>query len=117
MDPMTTKTFAVEKYRLAQGYKLSATWGGISAKFRGYVACYGGDHRFIIYELTPDSPVPNPTYIVANKVGAIFVQPGELQFYIDLLRNERPVYAYLNDNKPEWNYLRTTNEPVGEEET
>jgi hypothetical protein len=27
------------------------------------------------------------------------------------------VYAYLNDSKPEWNYLRTTNEPVGEEET
>jgi len=36
--------------------------------------------------------------------------------FVDLLRNEKPVYAYLNSDIPAWNSIRTTQEPVGEEE-
>ncbi len=36
--------------------------------------------------------------------------------YVDMLRNERPVYAYLNSDKPQWNSLKTSKEPVGEQE-
>jgi hypothetical protein len=39
-----------------------------------------------------------------------------MQHYVDLVRNEKPVYAYLNSDKPQWNSISTSNEPVGEEE-
>jgi hypothetical protein len=110
------KTFTVETYQVAAGYGMSATWGGVSIKARGYVACSGGDHRFIAYFLADDSPVPGPTYIPANKVGAIFLPAAEMAGFVDLVRNEKPIFAYLNSDKPEWNYLRSGPEPVGEEE-
>lgn len=114
---MTTKSFLVESYVLALGHGMTATWSGKQIKARGYVACYGGDHRFIAYFLKDDSPVPGPVYVVQNKVGAIFLPFNEMGPFVDLVRNERPVYAYLNSDRPEWNSLKTSREPVGEEET
>ena len=114
---MTTKTFPVEKYVVALGHSMTATWSGIQIKARGYVTCYGGDHRFIAYFLTDDSPVPDPVYVIKNKVGAIFLPFDEMPLFVDLVRNERPIYAYLNSDKPQWNNLKTSSEPVGEEES
>ncbi|WP_452225313.1 hypothetical protein [Lacinutrix chionoecetis] len=114
---MATKQFTVKNYKMALGYKSSATWNGKNIQIQGYVTCYGSDHRFIIYFLHEDSPVPNPTYIPNNKVGAIFLPFKDMQMYVDMVRNEKPVYAYLNSNTPEWNSIKTSNEPVGEEES
>jgi hypothetical protein len=36
--------------------------------------------------------------------------------FVDLLRNEKPVMAYLNSHKPQWNQFSTGKEPVGEAE-
>ena len=114
---MATKTFQVTTYKMALGHAMSATWSGKRIKARGYVTCYGGDHRFIAYFLTDDSPVPDPVYVVANKVGAIFLPFKEMAPFVDLVRNEKPVYAYMNSDRPEWNSLKTSLEPVGEEES
>ena len=114
---MAIKNFQVDRYKMALGQEMSATWGGQQIRIRGYVACYGGGHRFIAYFLTDDSPVPEPVYIADNKVGAIFRPFNEMQPFVDLVRNEKPVYAYLNSDRPEWNSLKTANEPVGEEES
>ena len=113
---MTIKSFLVETYAVKLGFANTATWGGIVIKARGIVACYGGDHRFIAYFLTDDSPVPGPVYVVVNKVGAIFLPLREIGPFIDMLRNEKPVMAYLNSDKPEWNQIYTGKEPAGEEE-
>jgi hypothetical protein len=113
---MATNSFLVQTYQIGLGHGMSATWSGTQIKARGYVTCFGADHRFIAYFLTDDSPVPNPVYVVANKVGAIFLPFREMGPFVDMLRNEKPVYAYLNSDRPEWNYLRTSQEPVGEEE-
>jgi len=113
---MATKRFMVERYEIKLGHALSATWSGTPIKARGVVACYGGDHRFIAYFLTDDSKVPGPVYIVANKVGAIFLPFAEMGPFVDILRNEKPVYAYMNSTRPEWNQLYTGKEPVGEAE-
>ena len=113
---MAIKQFQIETYEITLGHAMSATWGGVPILARGIVACYGGDHRFIAYFLAPGSQVAQPTYIVANKVGAIFRPFEEMAAYVDMLRNERPVYAYLNSDKPQWNSLKTSKEPVGEQE-
>jgi len=99
------------------GHALTATWSGTRIKARGLVACYGGDHRFIAYFLTEDSPVPDSVYVVNNRVGAIFLPFNEMEPFVDLLRNEKPIYAYLNSDRPEWNNISTALEPVGEEES
>jgi len=114
---MVIKRFLVSRYQIKLGHALSATWSGTRIKARGIVACYGADHRFIAYFLTDDSPVPKPVYVVANKVGAIFLPFKEMEPFIDLLRNEKPIYAYLNSDRPDWNSISTSMEPVGEEET
>lgn len=113
---MAIKTFLVENYEIKLGFANTATWSGKTIKARGVVACYGGDHRFIAYFLTDDSPVPAPVYIISNKVGAIFLPFKEMPPFVDMLRNEKPVYAYLNSDKPEWNQIYTGKEPTGEGE-
>jgi hypothetical protein len=112
---MPTSVFPVENYEIILGHGNTATWGGKLIKARGIVSCYGPNNlRFLAYFLTDDSPVPPPTYIEANKVGAIFLPFKEMPPFIDLVRNEKPLYAYLNTDHPEWNSIRTTKEPVGE---
>lgn len=114
---MATKTFSVNNYVAQMGFKSSASWSGVSITIQGYLTCYGADgYRFIVYGLHPSSPVPGPVYIEANKVGAIFIPFSDLSNYIDLVRNEKPIYAYMNSTTPNWNSLRTSAEPVGEEE-
>ena len=114
---MATKRFAVETYSIKTGDSLTATWGGVQIKARGILACRGQDHRFLAYFLTDDSPVPEPVYIPANKVGAIFLPNSDMAPFVDLVRNEKPVYAYLNSARPDWNNLSTSQEPIGEEES
>jgi len=70
----------------------------------------------IAYFLTDNSPIPGPVYSVANKVGLIFLPFHEMEPFVDLLRNEKPVTAYLNSDSPQWNQLFTGKEPVGEAE-
>jgi hypothetical protein len=113
---MAIHQFPVEYYTITLGHALTATWGGTEIRARGIVSCFGGDHRFIAYFLTDDSPVARPVYITTNRVGAIFLPFREMAPFVDLLRNEKPIYAYLNSDTPQWNSLRTTQEPVGEEE-
>jgi hypothetical protein len=115
---MPTKTFQVANYVLNMGYKNTATWGGVVIQIQGYVACNGADgSRLIVYGLHPSSPTPPaPIYNVAGNVGAIFIPFSEIGKYVDIVRNEKPVYASLNSDNPNWMSLSTSNEPIGEEE-
>lgn len=114
---MAIERFVVKNYEVRVGYGLTATWSGTLIKAQGVLACYGADLRFIMYFLREDSPVPNPIYHIPNKVGAIFLPFKDMAHYVDLVRNEKPIYAYLNSDKPEWNNISTSKEPIGEEES
>ncbi len=113
---MAIQNFPINYYKTSVGFKGSATLSGIHIQIQGYITCYGKDHRFIMYFLHPDSPVPAPIYNPKTKAGAIFLPFKEMPVYLDIVRNEKPIYAYLNSDKPEWNSIKTANEPVGEEE-
>jgi hypothetical protein len=115
---MPSKTFAVTSYILNVGYKSNPGWGGVTIQAQRYVACYGADgSRFIVYGLHPSSPVPaSPVYNIANNTGAIFVPFNDLPSYVDIVRNEKPVYARLDSDNPNWMGLSTSQEPVGEQE-
>lgn len=95
---------------------MTGTAQGQAIKFRGILVCTGGDHTFALYFLTEDSPVPNPTYLPERKRGVIYLPFKDMPPFVDMIRNEKPIYAYLNSNRPEWNRLSTSQEPVGEGE-
>lgn len=115
---MSVKRFAVTSYVLNMGYRNTVTWGLRDLEIQGYVACYGADgSRFIVYGLHPDSPVPfTAVYDEASDVGAIFVPFTSLANYVDIVRNEKPVFATLNSDNPNSMSLSTGEEPVGEGE-
>lgn len=115
---MAVTSFRVSSYVLQTGYKSSATWEGTEIMSQGFVVAFGpGDQSLIVYGLHPSSPVPPaPVYNVPAKSGAIFVPFADLHTYVDILRNEKPVYARLDSDHPEWMCLSTSREPVGEGE-
>ncbi len=115
---MPNKTFEVKTYVLQNGYKNTATWGAVNIQIQGYVTCSGANgERLIVYGLHPSSPVPPNAFCnFAGNVGAIFVPFVELHNYVDLVRNEKPIFARLDSDRPEWMSLSTSAELVGEGE-
>lgn len=113
---MASKSFLIQNYQVALGHGLSAEWNGTEITSRGYIVCHGADHQLIAYFLAADSPVPKPTYEVDEQVGAIFLPFDAMGAFVDLLRNEKPIYAHLDSDNPGSNQIRTTREPVGEGE-
>lgn len=111
---MAIKSFSVTSYGLSIGYK-SVVHNNII--YQGVLTCQGaGGYRFFVYGLHPSSQRPGPYYNEEIKLGAIFIPFVELHNYIDLVRNEKPVYAHMNSDQPYWNGLSTREEPVGEQE-
>lgn len=108
------KRFKVATYKIKLGEAL--TIGG--KKFPAVIACHGADgHRIILYFYHDGDSQNPPHYNPQYKVGTIQLRFKNIMPYIDTLRSEKPVYAYLNSDKPGWNNISTSQEPVGEEET
>ena len=114
---MANKTFNVEHYKVSLNHELTASWSGTTVKACGKVVCYGDDHRLIVYFLKDDSPLPKPVYLENENVGVIYFHFTEMRTFTDLLRHEKPIYAYLNNSKPEWIGIGTFREPIGEQES
>lgn len=115
---MPLRTFAVTTYTIKLGDRLTATFGATTIKCRGVIACIGADNqRVVAYFLTPDSPIPAPTTTVGGKWGPVFLPADMLHLWVDMLRHEKPLYAYINTDQPSWTNVATTEEPVGEEES
>jgi hypothetical protein len=115
---MPNKTFPVATYILSAGFKNTSGWGGVTIQSQGSLTCRGADgSTLIVYGLHPSSPVPaTPVYNISANVGAIFVAFGDLPNYVDIVRNEKPVYARLDSDQPNWMGLSTNWEAVGEQE-
>ena len=113
---MAIISFNVENYKVSLSHELTASWGPTTVNARGKIVCYGEEHRLIAYFLMDESPIPEPVYLEDKKVGAIFFPFREMVSFIDILRHEKPVYAYLSDEKPEWSGIGTFRAPAGERE-
>jgi hypothetical protein len=115
---MAIHNFPISTYTIKLGDKLSASFGGVTIRARGIVSCMAADGKRVIgYFLSDDSPVPAPTTTVNGTWGPIFLPASLLPAWVDMLRNETPLYGYINTDRPEWTSISTTQEPVGEEET
>ncbi len=108
--------FEIKEYVIVLRQLEFQNFHGIDIKLRGIVRCFGDDYNLDIYFLNDDSNYPKPLFIPDEKRGFMFVPLQYMPMYVDLLRNEKPLFAHLRGDKPEWTSITTTKEPVGEGE-
>ena len=71
------------------------------------------EHELIIAFLA-EGEASQPNYYDAAIKRTYLLRPAsEYMRYIDLLRNEKPVFASINDESPAFTFLYTGQEPVG----
>lgn len=111
---MTSKQFQIQGYKLSMGHSMTL---GRQYEFRRVISCNGADgYRLLFYFQADGEPLYPPFTNLSAKFGRVFLPVSEYGDFVDTLRNEKPLYAYINDSKPGWNHLRSTTEPVGETE-
>jgi len=112
---MATASFEVKYYRVFLG---TGAVGGVSIV--GYLNCLDASSNWVyqqtVYFMAEGSSLPAPMYNPAAKAGAFYRPISQMGLYLDVLRNEKPVYASMDDQNPGGNALRTYPEAVGEGE-
>ncbi|MCU0477107.1 MAG: hypothetical protein MUC99_13590 [Anaerolineae bacterium] len=89
---------------------------------RAQVRCTGtpvkdeGEHTLDVVFIAPDSPVPAPSFNPAERKANIYLPISDLMAFVDMLRNEKPIYAFLDDTRPDQFTVMTNKEPIGESE-
>jgi hypothetical protein len=114
---MPIRIFEITSYKIKLGHRQSATFGVTTLKAVGIISCMGNDNqRVVIYFLHEESLIPNPAVTNDGKWGNIFLPAEMMPVWMDLLRNEKPLYGYINTEVPKLTNVSTSHEPVGEEE-
>ena len=113
---MAIASFEVSTYDVRFARQLDTHVDGNLIRFHASITCRGAEHTLIVYFLTESSFVPNNAFYADQKKGTIYLPRDQYQWYIDLLRNERPVHCLLNSSYPNQNGIYTGAEPVGEGE-
>ena len=103
-------SFEVNKYKVTQGLEFSRG----STSFDTYIECSGGEGESLTILFVKDDSVPGFSDTRAKR-GTCHVPADQFDWYVDLLRNESPVYAIVDGN-PKTNGLQTSREEIGESE-
>lgn len=112
---MQSARFEVKNYQITMGADLPSIESGRDVKVCAIIGCYGDDYKLMINFVAENEGQPKSVYDAEKKTGAIFLPISRLAAYVDLLRNEKPLFVHLND-KVEWITLGTGHEPTGEGE-
>lgn len=106
--------------------KLTTNWGGFTFKSHGYIRCDPIDtNDLMLITIAPDDEalhsgktITQPFGSGTREVGFIAIRRADLGAFIDLLRNEKPVFMQIFlPPKDGFNEIHTGSEPVGEGET
>ena len=115
---MAIRIFEITGYKIKLGYRMSATFGVTTLKALGIISLMGTDkQRINVYFLHDDSQVPNPAITNRGKWGNIFLPKEMMPIWLDMVRNEKPLYGHINTEVPKLTNISTSEEPVGEEES
>ena len=119
MSTERVAVFEIKKYMVIWRQLEERDFDGVTALIRGLVRCTGQgaeakeDYRLDVYFLAPESAMPDPQVDIANRRGSIFMAISDIHAFVDILRNESPIYGHLRGDYPQWTSVTTTNEPVG----
>lgn len=125
---MATRTFRLRRYWAFLGSKLlinSSMGANEAVPAQALIHCIGeSGESLAIFFLNPDRQVantnsdqwPNRSEISSTHVRAeVFAPTDQYSWYLDILRNEDPVFGHIDDSTPHLNRL-FCHEPVGEGE-
>ena len=115
MNP-NAAVFEIKSYMIVWRQLEIMNFRGMTIKIRGLVRCTGDVYSMDVYFLTSDSPFPTPVFDIEQKKGYMFLNIQDIAAFVDMLRNEKPIYGHLRGDNPQWTSVTTSNEPVGENE-
>ena len=105
------KSFEVKSYESRVGRSVVGNY--IAA-----IYCYGNKNELVsIYFHKTDDPNVEPydnEVNINNMRATVFVPYYQYPIFIDLLRNESPIYALLDSDRPQYINISTGAEPVGD---
>lgn len=113
--------FNIQNYMVIFRQLEERDFNGVIAEIRGIVRCTGvgtqegdnSEYRLDVYFLTDGSTFPAPIVELDDHSGAIFMPFSNMQMFIDVMRNEKPIFGHLRGDNPQWTSVTTTKEPVG----
>lgn len=120
---MSIHKFQLGGYKIRLGGPFGALKGDPQVQAFGVILCEGEDdvsaYRVTAYFLIDGSPAPAPTLSSDGHDATLGLPRDLMANWIDLLRNEKPVYGYIDTNRPASTYITTDQmflEPIGEGE-
>jgi hypothetical protein len=120
---MSIHKFQLGGYKILLGGPFGAVKGDPQVQALGSILCEGEDdveaYRVTAYFLVDGSPAPAPTLVNDGHDATLWLPRDLMAVWIDLLRNERPVYGYIDTNRPASTRITTDQmflEPIGEGE-
>src|SRR5688500_17737896 len=113
---MATKTFEVQYYRVFLGTGIVS-----NIPITVYLNCLDASanwvYQFTVYFVPDGNSLPAGWYNPVAKSGAMFRPISQMGLFLDLLRNEKPIYASMDDQNPAQGHaLRAYPEAIGEGE-
>ena len=110
------KVFEIKDYVVSLGKPAKPRESGWN--YEALIACYGDDSWALMIYFS-DSRIPPPATnktSLSTKIGYLYPPIEQFSWFVDILRNEKAIFALIDEAKPEINHLRTNKEPVGEQE-
>ena len=111
-----TALFEVKEYMVILRQLEVMDFKGTQIRLRGIVRCHGDEHTLDVYFLDEQSNFPQPSINLNEKKGYMFMPVSDIYAFVDMLRNEKPIFGHLRGDRPEWTSITTSNEAVGEGE-
>ena len=110
--------FEIGGYTIKLGRRLTASVGGQTVTAVGWISCIGDDFLNVnAYFVDDESPMPDPVVSRDGNTGTLFLRRQLMPLWTDLLRNEKPIFGFIDTAQPGATHITTKVEPVGQEET
>jgi len=114
---MVITTYRITSYQIILGGEHRISDGERSYKFPAFIHCRSDNADHLIFTFFHDGdPRPKPLYDPERKWATQRAWFKDIMAFTDTLRNEKPIFAYVNSERPEHNSLSTGAEQVGEGE-
>jgi hypothetical protein len=107
-------TFEVQSYSVWLGPALG--YGTLPIAYPAMIICWSSKTFRCQFRFAKEDPLPDSRYNASTGIADIFVFAEHYPWYLDLLRNERPVQCTIDTSNPKWSRLSTGQEPAGEGE-
>jgi len=111
---MGAQVFEIKTYMVIWRQEEVRDFSGQAVKIRGMVRCSGDEYTMDVIFYGPDSPVPQPIFDEEGKKGFMFLPVENMMAFVDILRNEKPIYGHRRNDRPDWTSVTTSQEPIGE---